>query len=190
MSRNVEQAIETRSLQQRDVLLWFLGLAAVAGAASLALASPRFAASMGIGALLQLTNFRALWSSCEKILLVGGNGAGLAIATFSVRFVLLGLAVGIALWAGVDANGLVLGLSMIIPAAVVAAWRARPPILANAPALADDDPSWDLWSPWTAREREPADDTEEEGAMAIVRPDVGEDRAVHTFQVKDEENDS
>ena len=101
MSRNVEQAIETRSLKQRDVLLWFLGLAAVAGAASLALASPRFAASMGVGALLQLVNFRALWTSCEKILLVGGNGAGLAVATFSVRFVLLGLAVGIALWAGV-----------------------------------------------------------------------------------------
>jgi len=189
MSRNVEQAIP-RSLQQRDVLGWFLGLAAVAGAASLAWASPRFAASMGVGALLQLANFRALWNSCEKILLVGGNGAGLAIATFSVRFVLLGLAVGIALWAGLDANGLVVGLSMIIPAAVLAAWRARPPILANAPALDADDPSWDLWSPWTAREREPVDDAEEEGVLAVFRPDVNEDRAVHEFQVKDEENDS
>ena len=168
MSRTVEQAPPPRALQQRDVLAWYLGLAAAAGAISLALASPRFAASMGIGALLQLTNFRALWSSCEKILLVGGPGAGLAIATFSVRFVLLGAVVGIALWAGIDAAGLLVGLSLIIPAAVVAAWRARPPVLENVPALADDDPSWDLWNPWLAHERDLSDE-EEEGALSLFR---------------------
>jgi hypothetical protein len=175
MSRTVEQAIAPRALQQRDVLAWYLGLAAAAGALALALTSPRFAASVGIGALLQLTNFRALWSSCEKILLVGGPGAGLAIAMFTVRFALVGAAVGVALWAGIDAAGLLVGLSLIIPAAVVAAWRARPPILADAPALSEDDPSWDLWNPWLARETDETE--EEEGALSI-------------FRVASEENDA
>jgi len=183
----VEQAIAPRALQQRDVLAWYLGLGAAAGAISLALASPRFAASVGIGALLQLTNFRALWNSCEKILLVGGPGAGLAVATFTVRFLLLGAAVGLALWAGIDAAGLLVGLSLIIPAAVVAAWQARPPVLANVPALAEDDPSWDLWNPWLAHERDVAD--EDEDTISLFHP-VDQADSVSTFQAADEETDA
>ena len=179
----MEQAIAPRALQQRDVLAWYLGLAAAAGALALALASPHFAASMGVGALLQLTNFRALWRSCEKILLVGGPGAGLAVATFSVRFVLIGAAVGVALWAGVDAAGLLVGLSLIIPAAVVAAWQARPPVLANVPALPEDDPTWDLWNPWLAREQDPVDEDEPVNIFA-----VGADVALH--RATDEEKDA
>ncbi len=179
----MEQAIAPRSLQQRDVLAWFLGLGAAAGATSLALFSPHFAVSVGVGALLQLSNFRALWTSCEKILLVGGSGAGLAVATFSVRFVFLGVAVGIALWAGIDPTGLLLGLSLIIPAAVVAAWRVRPPVLANAHVLPEDDPTWDLWNPWLAREQEPVDEDEPVNIF-----EVGADVAPH--RVADEEKDA
>jgi hypothetical protein len=40
---------------------------------------------------------------------------------------------------------------------VLAAWRARPEPTLDAPALAPDDPSWDAWNPWTARERDPQD---------------------------------
>lgn len=160
MRELVERAIGSRTLQQRDVLVWNLGLAAAA--AALTLASPRFVLALGVGAVIQLTNFRALWRSCEHILLVGGPGAGLAVATFAVRFGLVGVAVGVALWAGVDAGGLLVGLSLIIPAAVVAAWQARPPVLSNVPALPEDDPGWDLWNPWLARERDAGDEEEEE----------------------------
>jgi hypothetical protein len=30
----------------------------------------------------------------------------------------------------------------------------------DAPALAPDDPSWDAWNPWLAREVEPSEDQE------------------------------
>jgi len=50
------------------------------------------------------------------------------------------------------------GLSLIMPAAVFEAWRARPPIDPSAPALAADDPSWERWNAWLARESEPAEE--------------------------------
>jgi hypothetical protein len=56
--------------------------------------------------------------------------------------------------------GLVLGLSLILPAALIEAWRSRPPIVEDAPALPEDDPGWNDWNPWLARERldDPEDD--------------------------------
>ncbi|MCG8436375.1 MAG: hypothetical protein MJA83_20350, partial [Gammaproteobacteria bacterium] len=59
---------------------------------------------------------------------------------------------------GADPVGLLLGLSLIVPAVVLAAWRARPDADPNAPALSPDDPAWDAWNPWTAREHEPDDE--------------------------------
>ena len=41
---------------------------------------------------------------------------------------------------------------------VIAAWRNRPTILEGLPALASDDPEWDNWNPWLARERDPDED--------------------------------
>ena len=73
---------------------------------------------------------------------------------FGIRFGVLGLAMGVALYYGAHPVALVIGLSMIVPSAVVEAWRHRPPVHPHAPALSPDDPSWNRWNPWLARERE------------------------------------
>jgi hypothetical protein len=42
----------------------------------------------------------------------------------------------------------------MVPAVVLAAWRARPAPGPAGDAPPPDDPSWDAWNPWLARERE------------------------------------
>jgi hypothetical protein len=145
------------TLTQGAVLGWNLAFSAGACALSFALVSPRFALGLAVGALLEAANFRSLWRSCERIFLSGAPGAGPAVATFGLRFALLGAVIFLVLRAGVNAAGLLVGLSLVIPAAVLAAWRARPPILADAPALAQGDGEWDRWNPWLARERAESD---------------------------------
>jgi hypothetical protein len=135
-------------------------------AASLALASPRFAGGVALGALLETVNVRALWRTSERVF-DAAAGAGPVVAGFGARFALLILAIGVALWAGVHPIGLLVGLSIMIPAVVVALWRHRPepgPV-GDAPAVPPpDDPSWDEWIPWLARERrrDPEDDDDED----------------------------
>ncbi len=152
------------TMQQGSVLGWNLAISAGATAASWALVSPRFALALALGAALEVVNFRSLYASCRGIFLMGAEGvagAGPAVGAFGVRFILLAAVLFFALRAGLHPVGLVVGLSLIMPAAVVAAWRARPPIDPDAPVLSDDDPSWDAWNPWLAREDEPADDDED-----------------------------
>ena len=74
------------------------------------------------------------------------------------------LAIGIiaAVYFGANIIGLVIGLSLIVPATIIEAWRSRPPIDPNAPRLAADDPSWDRWNPWLARENEEIDESDRE----------------------------
>ena len=74
--------------------------------------------------------------------------------------VVLTLGIGVAVWAGAHPVGLLIGLSMIVPAVIVEAWRRRPPVVADLPSLPPDDPSWDRWNPWLAREH----DVDEEDA--------------------------
>ncbi len=65
------------------------------------------------------------------------------------------------MWAGADPIGLVLGLSLVMPATVMAAYWNRPAVGEHeleAP-LAPDDPSWDEYSVWRAAE--PMRDEEE-----------------------------
>jgi hypothetical protein len=71
--------------------------------------------------------------------------------------VLLAAAIALALRAGAHPVGLVLGLSTMVPAVIGGAWRTRPPIGNPEPGPAPDDPSWDAWNPWLARERDPAE---------------------------------
>ena len=149
------------ALTQGSVMGWNLAFSAGACAVSAAAISPRFAAGLAIGALLEAVNFRSLFRSAERALLAGGAGAGVAVASFGLRFVLLGAMIFLALRAGFHPVGLLVGLSLIVPASLLAAWRARPGIDPSAPALEPDDPSWDRWNPWLARER---DETEEEEA--------------------------
>ena len=148
-------------LEQGSVLGWNLALSTGACAASYALVSPRFAMALAVGAALEVMNFRSLFTSSRQIFFAGAegiNGAGPAIGAFGLRFLLLAVVIFFAIQAGLDAAGLLVGLSLIMPAAVVAAWRARPAIDPNAPMLPPDDPSWDGWNPWLAREITPDED--------------------------------
>jgi hypothetical protein len=147
----------TRTIQERAVLGYSIVLSAGAAAASWALVSPRFAGSLVLGAVLEALNFRALFGYWQRGLL-GGERVGWArFASFGLRFVVLALSLWAALELGAHPAGLLIGLSLVVPAVVLAAWRVRPPPDPQAPALAPDDPSWDAWNPWTARERDPRD---------------------------------
>lgn len=139
-----------------------LTISASAIAASAALAPPTFTAGLAVGALLEAANFRSLHRATQR--LFGGQLAGGRAWTggFALRFLLLGAAMFVALEAGAHPVGLALGLSTIVPAVVLYAWRNPPQ--ADAAALAGpppDDPSWDDWNPWLARERRPADEDDE-----------------------------
>jgi hypothetical protein len=147
-------------MTQGAVMSWNLAFSAGASALGFALVSPRFAMGLAVGALLEIANFRSMWSSCERIFLYSENGAGPAVATFGLRFVLLGGVIFLALRGGIDAAGLLVGLSLVVPASLLAAWRARPPVLADAPALAPESEEWDRWNPWLARESDPAEEDE------------------------------
>jgi len=135
-----------------------LALCAGAAAASWWLVTPGFALSLGAGALLEAVNFRGLRRSAE-FLFSGHLNAGTGWqGLFALRFGLLVVGIGAALALGAHPVGLLIGLSLIMPATIFQAWRSRPPLDPNAPALAPDDPSWDRWDPWLARERDPSDD--------------------------------
>jgi len=138
-----------------------LTLSAGAVAASLALATPVFAASLAIGAALEAFNFRGLRRSAQFLFWgqIGSSGGWLGV--YSLRMGLLVIGIGVALYLGADPVGLLIGLSLIMPAAVIEAWRARPPVDASAPAMADDDPTWERWNPWLAREREADEERED-----------------------------
>jgi ATP synthase I chain len=110
------------ALTQGSVMGWNLALGGVACALAAALVSPHFAAALALGAALEAANFRSLFRSCERIVRAGGPGAGPAVALFGVRFLLLGAVIFLALRAGVHPVGLLIGLSLVVPATVVAAW--------------------------------------------------------------------
>lgn len=131
---------------------WNLTLSGIAAAVSYFLASPLFAASLAAGALLEVMNFRGLRRSGE-LLFSGQLRVGWS-AGFAARFSLLALGVAGAIYAGAHPVGLLVGLSLMVPAALLEAWRTRPPVLSDAPALPPDDPSWDRWNAWLAREGE------------------------------------
>jgi hypothetical protein len=135
-------------------------IAAGAVAAGYAMAGPIFATSLALGAGIEGVNFRALRSGTQR-LFAGDLTVGHAwVAGFALRFVVLAGAIALSLRAGAHPLGLVLGLSTIVPAVIVAAWRERPPIGNPEPGPPPDDPSWDAWNPWIARERDPSEEEE------------------------------
>jgi hypothetical protein len=131
-----------------------LSLSAGAVAVSWILLSPLFAASLAAGAALEAANFRSLLRSCRVIFQAGVSGSAAAASSFGLRFVLLAATVGFALYLGAHPVGLVIGLSLIVPSVIIAAWMARPEPAPATPVPPPDDPSWDEWNPWLARERE------------------------------------
>ena len=138
-----------------------LALSAGAAALSLAFATPGFAVSLLAGAALESVNFRGLRRSA--LLFLGGEipGAGGFRAVAGLRFLLLAVGIAVGLGVGAHPVGFVIGLSLIMPAAVIEAWRHRPPVLPDATSLAADDPEWERWDAWRARERDPADEEED-----------------------------
>lgn len=141
---------------------WNIVISAGAVATSLAVATPLFAMSLAVGAALEAANFRALRRSTQFMFWGVMPGQRAWAAVFSLRFGLLAIGIIAALYLGVNAVGLLVGLSIIMPATVIETWRSRPPIDPNAPRLDDDDPSWDRWNPWLARESAPSEEHEEE----------------------------
>lgn len=135
-----------------------LALSASATAATWWLVSPVFALSLGFGALLEAVNFRGLHQQAQLLfwgeIRSGGGWTGL----YALRFGLLVIGIGGALALGAHPVGLVIGLSLIMPTTLWVAWRNRPAVDPNAPALALDDPDWERWNPWLAREREETDE--------------------------------
>lgn len=147
-----------------------LWIAALAVALSTALVSPLFAVSVGIGAAMEVANFRVFRRATEIFFAAaagesgdsgdprdpgGEAGSRIGAAGFGMRFGLLALAMTGAVAAGAHPVGLVLGLSTIVPAVVVAALRhpMQPPPGGGEAPPPPDDPSWDDWNPWLARER-------------------------------------
>jgi hypothetical protein len=129
--------------------------------ASLALASPAFAASVAVGALLEAWSFRTLRRSAQFLFwgqIQGGRGW---LGVYSLRTTLLLLGIASALYFGAHPIGLVIGLSIVIPATLIETWRTRPTVDPTAPSLAPDDPAWDRWNPWLARERHADEDGED-----------------------------
>jgi hypothetical protein len=135
-----------------------LTLSAGAVAASLVLAGPGFAASLACGALLEALNFRGLRRQAQFLFWGQIRSGGVWSGVFALRFGLLVIGIGAALAFGADPAGLLVGLSLVMPAAVIEAWRARPPVDLGAPALGPEDPAWEQWNPWLARERAPEED--------------------------------
>lgn len=131
-----------------------LALSVGATAVASALLTPLFAMSLAVGAVLAAINFRALRTSAVASFRGELENRTLWNALFAVRFTLLAVAMLVATRVGVDAAGLAVGLSLVAPAAFIEAWRSRPPIDPNAPALDPDDEAWDRWNPWLARESE------------------------------------
>ncbi len=150
------------AIAKHSVMRWNVAFSAGASAAGWALVSPVFGASVALGALLETVNFRGLWRGAELSVLGRQGGVGAVVGAFGLRFVLLALVLWVALDAGAHPVGLVLGLSLMMPAVVLAAWKARPRNDPTAPALASDDPLWDAWNPWLARESLPGDDDEDD----------------------------
>ena len=109
---------------------------------------------MAFGALLEAVNFRGLHQQAQLLfwgeIRSGGGWTGL----YALRFGLLLIGIGGGLALGAHPVGLVIGLSLIMPTTIWWAWRNRPAIDPNAPALVFDDPAWEQWNPWFAREEE------------------------------------
>jgi len=136
------------------------GISAGAVAAAFALASPVFAASLAFGAAIEAANFRALRAAANRMFFGDLAMGKLWAASFGLRLGFLAIAISLALNAGAHPVGLVIGLSTTIPAVVLGAIYMRPPVLETGPAPPPDDPSWDAWNPWLARERDPAESEE------------------------------
>lgn len=149
------------SLDRAEQINWTIAGGALVTSA--VLASPPFTVSLAMGVALEAVNYRALRRSVQLFFAGELQGARAWSAGFGLRFALLALAMTVAIGAGAHPVGLVIGLSTMVPALLVAAARQRSDTsIAPVPGLPPDDPSWEDWNPWTARERRGSDEDEEQ----------------------------
>lgn len=146
--------LELASVEQLN-----LGLSAGAVAASFAFATPHFAGSLAAGAFLEAINFGTIHRAARQIF-SGEEMLGRArLGFFSLRFMILAVAIFVTLQAGADPIALVIGLSITMPAALIDAWINRPPVLdpESLPAFVgdryegetdDDVEYWENYSIW------------------------------------------
>jgi len=132
-----------------------LTLSAGAVAASLVFATPAFAGSLAIGALLEACNFRSLRRAARFLFAGEIRGGGAWTGVYALRFGLMMIGIVGALVFGAHPVALLIGLSLIMPAAVLEACRNRPSVDSDAPSLAPEDPEWDRWDAWRVRELDP-----------------------------------
>lgn len=131
-----------------------MGISAGAVAASFAIATPHFASSLALGAALEALNFRFLHSSAEFVFAGVVRASGPWVGVLALRLTLLCAGIGAAMWAGAHPLGLVLGLSLTMPATVITALWNRPEVIEQPLATVPppDDPSWDQYSIWRPSE--------------------------------------
>jgi hypothetical protein len=127
-----------------------LGLSAGAVAASFVFASPGFASSLAAGAAIEAVNFRTLHAAARRFFAGDLGGPGLWLGVVALRLGILAAAIFFAIGVGAQPVALVIGLSLVIPAVLIDAWRNRPEVLEQPdyPVPAPDDPAWDRFSVW------------------------------------------
>ena len=128
-----------------------LQISAGAVAASAGLAPAAFTWGIAIGALLEAVNFRGLRRFARHLFAGDLSGGRLWVGVYALRMTLLAGAIGVALAQGVHPLGLLMGLSLVVPAVLIHAWRTRPAVDPHAPSLSGEAPTWDAWR---ARERD------------------------------------
>ena len=146
-------------------------LSAGATAAGYVAVSPRFAGGVMAGAVVESVNLRAMWRFSERAIFDQGGGSAIAAGAFGVRFVVMGAVIFALLSAGMHPVGLLVGLSMVIPSVVTAAWLSRPAPSDAAPLAPTDDAAFDDWNPWLAREVDRDDEDEEEQSLLFPARD-------------------
>jgi hypothetical protein len=148
-----------------------LTLSAGAVAASLAFSSANFAGSLAAGAALEMVNFRTLHGAARRFFAGELGGAGLWLGVFGLRLAVLSVAVGMAIIAGLQPIPLVIGLSLVMPAVLIDAWRNRPAITPQPdyPVPPPDDSAWDRFSVWrfSAMDEQPEDDENDDAAKEL-----------------------
>jgi hypothetical protein len=136
-----------------------VGISAGAVAASFAVASPHFAGSLAVGAALEAMNFRFMHGVAEALFAGSVNGGGAWVGVLSLRLGLVFAGIVAAMTAGAHPLALVIGLSLAMPATVIAAWLNRSEVIEQEPnpGIDPEDPSWDRYSIWRAAERDEED---------------------------------
>ena len=117
--------------------------------------------AVGLGAFATADEAKWVYRSAQFLFWGHIRGGGAWSGVFLLRFSFLVIGIGAALYFGAHPVGLLIGLSLIMPAAIFEAWRARPAVDPEAPELAPDDPAWERWNPWLARERVESDEVDE-----------------------------